>query len=50
MFISQQYNERQHMDAEYWDAMLDIAGAMHWIAGYIDWHIYRDADLMLLGL
>lgn len=50
MFISEQYAAVYNLDGEYWDAMLDVAGAYYWVAGHLDASVYRDVDLMILGL
>jgi hypothetical protein len=50
MFISEQYNAQWHLDGNFWDAMLDAASDMYWIAGHLDATVYRDVDLMLLAM
>ena len=50
MFISEQYATVYNLDDNYWDAMLDIANSVYWIAGHLDASVYRDVDMMLVGL
>lgn len=50
MFISEQFAAVWNLDGNYWDAMLDVGADMYWIAGHLDADVYRDVDLMLVGL
>ena len=50
MFISEQYAAVYNLDGEYWDAMLNIASGSYWVAGHLDASVYRDVDMMILGL
>jgi hypothetical protein len=50
MFISDQYAAVWNLDGNFWDAMLDVAGDMYWVAMHLDAAVYRDVDKMILSL